>query len=436
MKFLLPRGMRDIESDEFENINFVRNTFIESAKIFNFSIMEPSALELLTTLEAKSGPLIINEVYNFTDKGGRDVALRFDLTIGLTRYFASRRDLKLPAKIASFGGVWRYDEPQAGRYRFFHQWDIEVYGPSSIEADAEVIEFTSIFLDKLGLKNIMIEISSRTLIEEYIRNVLKVSDKNKTLEVFRAIDKIPKKGKDKVMNEYQDRIGTDLLHKVIEFASNKGTFDDVNKIIKCHGLNSWIEIEKIILSLTNRGITNININLGIIRGLDYYSGVVFEAIDTNNNFGAIVGGGRYNNLTEAFGRKDSGATGAAGGIERIILAMKHQGLIINDIGVKNKNLIFIVYDSEELFALVEQIAARLRKVNIPIEYDFLKRSYSKQINDAETRGCENIIILKKEEYQKDKNISLLNTVLKKLTKIKISEDLFDVIINIITKKSC
>ena len=146
MKFLLPRGMRDIESNEFENINLIRNTFIESAKIFDFMIMEPSPLELLSTLEAKSGPLIINEVYNFTDKGGREIALRFDITIGLTRYFASRRDLKIPAKIVSFGGVWRYDEPQAGRYRFFHQWDIEVYGPSSIEADAEIIEFTSIFL--------------------------------------------------------------------------------------------------------------------------------------------------------------------------------------------------------------------------------------------------------------------------------------------------
>ena len=121
MKFLLPRGMRDLEPEEFENINFIRNTFIESARIFNFTIMEPSPLELLSTLESKSGPAIIKEIYNFTDKGNREVALRFDITIGLTRYFVSRRDLKIPAKIASFGGVWRYDEPQAGRYRFFHQ---------------------------------------------------------------------------------------------------------------------------------------------------------------------------------------------------------------------------------------------------------------------------------------------------------------------------
>lgn len=438
MKFLLPRGMRDVEPNEFENINFIRNTFIESAKIFNFLIMEPSPLELLTTLEAKSGPLIINEVYNFTDKGGRDVALRFDLTIGLTRYFSSRRDLKLPAKIASFGGVWRYDEPQAGRYRFFHQWDIEVYGPSSIESDAEIIEFTSMFLDKLGLKNIMIEINSRTLIEEYIKNVLKVYDKDKIFEVFRAIDKIPKKGKDVVILEYQDKVGTDILDKVIEFANNKGSYDKVDKLVKPYGLQSWMEIERIITSLMNRGISNVNINLGIVRGLDYYSGIVFEAVDIKNNFGAIVGGGRYNNLTETFGRKDIGATGAAGGVERIILAMKNQGLIShndNNNKIKNKNLNFIVFDSEELFTFVEQTAARLRRMNVPIEYDFLKRSFSKQINDAEARGCENIIIVKREEYEKDGNIMIRNTTHNMTERIKISENLDELIIDKLKKKS-
>ncbi|HEX7207373.1 MAG TPA: ATP phosphoribosyltransferase regulatory subunit, partial [Nitrososphaeraceae archaeon] len=116
MKFQLPRGMRDLEPDEYEDMNVIRNAFIESARIFNFILMEPSPLELLSTLEAKSGPSITKEIYNFVDKGNRKIALRFDLTIGLTRYFVSRRDLKIPTKIASFGGVWRYDEPQAGRY--------------------------------------------------------------------------------------------------------------------------------------------------------------------------------------------------------------------------------------------------------------------------------------------------------------------------------
>lgn len=193
MKFDLPRGMRDIETEEYENINLIKNAFFESAKIFNFKIMEPSPLELLSTLESKSGSGIINEIYSFIDKGNRKVALRFDLTIGLTRFFVSRRDLKIPAKIASFGGVWRYDEPQSGRYRFFHQWDIEIYGPNSLESDTEIIEFTSVFLNKLGLKNIIIDINSRELLEEYIKNNLNIAGEETLFEIFRAIDKVPKR---------------------------------------------------------------------------------------------------------------------------------------------------------------------------------------------------------------------------------------------------
>src|SRR5919201_6194184 len=157
---------------------------------------------MLATLEAKSGAAISKEIYGFKDKGGRDVALRFDLTIGLTRYVASRRDLKMPVKLASFAGVWRYDEPQAGRYRYFHQWDIEVYGPFSQESDAEVIEFVYRFFRMLGLKTV-IEINDRRLLEQYIRNKLGVSSIEVMIEILHAVDKVPKKGPQAVLEEYK-----------------------------------------------------------------------------------------------------------------------------------------------------------------------------------------------------------------------------------------
>ena len=108
MKLELPRGMRDLEGDDFAAISFVREKFLETARLYNFTMMEPSPLEMLATLEAKSGSAVSNEIYAFTDKGDRKVALRFDLTIGLTALFAARRDLKMPAKVATFAGVWRY----------------------------------------------------------------------------------------------------------------------------------------------------------------------------------------------------------------------------------------------------------------------------------------------------------------------------------------
>src|ERR687897_2091944 len=201
----LPRGMRDIDSEEFERINHVREKFIESARLFNFSLMEPSTLETVETLEAKGGPSISDEIYSMTDKGGRDIGLRFDLTVGLTRFVTRRRDLKMPIKIASFGGVWRYDEPQAGRYRYFHQCDIEIYGSRKLNSDAEIIEFMYLFLRNLGL-DVTLEISHRPLVEEFIRKKLKISDGALISEIFRIMDKVPKKGLEGILTEYGNKI--------------------------------------------------------------------------------------------------------------------------------------------------------------------------------------------------------------------------------------
>ena len=119
--------MRDLTGNDSYYVDYIKRKFFEVVSTYNFQILEPSPLELLSTLEVKSGSSIINEIYGFTDKGGRSIALRYDLTVGMTRFATSRRDMRLPIKLASFGGVWRYDEPQAGRYRYFYQWDIELY---------------------------------------------------------------------------------------------------------------------------------------------------------------------------------------------------------------------------------------------------------------------------------------------------------------------
>jgi histidyl-tRNA synthetase len=431
MKFDLPRGMRDIETEEYEIINLIRNAFYDSAKIFNFKIMEPSPLELLSTLESKSGPAIINEIYSFIDKGNRNIALRFDLTIGLTRFFVSRRDLKIPTKIASFGGVWRYDEPQSGRYRFFHQWDIEIYGPNSIDLDTEIIEFTSVFLNKLGLNKIIIDLNSRELIEEYMKNNLNVLEETTLFEIFRAIDKVPKKGKKDVLEEYKRKIDNNVLEKAMTFAEKKGSYEEISSFIEPFNLKSWESIKKVVQSLSNRHVTNIRINLGIVRGLDYYSGIVFEAIDQENDFGSLVGGGRYNKLTETFGRKDVGATGAAGGVERIILAMKRYNVIKEK---KTNDLTFIVFNSPEMANIVERLASILRKENISVDYDLLGRSFSKQIVDAENKKSKNILIFNLDELKKTGKITLRDNMEKKEKKIQLSKN-FDEILFELSKSN-
>jgi len=271
------------------------------------------------------------------------------------------------------------------------------------------------------LKNILIDISSRNLIEEYIKNILTVSNDEEIFEIFRAIDKIPKKGKANVLKEYSERIDSKVLEKVINFAEKKGSFKELDDAMNLLELKSWEDIGKINMSLSNKGINNIRINLGIVRGLDYYSGIVFEAIDTGNDLGSLVGGGRYNKLTDAFGRKDVGAIGAAGGIERIVLAMKQQGIFKKDENDEFKDLNYIVYDSIEIYDYVERLASYLRRNNFPVDYDLLRRSFSKQMAEAENKKSKKIIIVSKEDLETNGEVILRDSFQKTDRKINITK---------------
>lgn len=375
----LPRGMKDFEQDELEKIEFVRKKFLETSELFGFKRIEPSPIELLSTLEAKSGSAIRDEIYYFKDKGEREVALRFDFTVGLTRYVVSQKSLKLPAKISSFGGVWRYDEPQKGRYRFFHQWNIEIYGKPSIESEAEIIEFTSRLFDALGLKHIIIDINHRSLVESYIKSVLGTEDKAKISDILRAVDKISKKSKNEILSEYQKKgYSKEKLEKILEFSRIKGSLNEVEKKFDVSKLESWSDLKNLLDSLQNRDVKNIRINFGIVRGLDYYSGIVFEVFDEKSDLGALAGGGRYDSLAKAFGREDLGATGVAGGVERIILTMEEQKVT----KLEQSKSVSVLYVNDEMQKHAASLASKLRQKGIPVEIDLSGRSLKKQMESA------------------------------------------------------
>jgi len=372
----LPRGMKDFDNKEMTKIEFVRQKFLETAEIFGFKLMEPSAMELLSVLEAKSGPSIKDEIYHFKDKGDREVALRFDFTVGLTRYVASQKTLKLPARFSSFGGVWRYDEPQKGRYRFFHQWNIETFGNLNLDYDAEIIEFTSRFFDNLALQNIVIDINHRKLVESYIIQVLESNETSSLADMFRAVDKIQKKSKNEILQEYKQKgYSSEKLEKILEFSSIKGTPSEIQQNFDTSGLDGWDELCTLYDSLKNIGIDNIRINFGIVRGLDYYSGIVFEAYDSTSDLGALVGGGRYDSLPPLFGCNDLGATGVAGGIERIILRLDAQGISYTT----SNETISVLYVNDELKPRAIECASRLRKLGISTSVDLTGKSLKKQM---------------------------------------------------------
>jgi histidyl-tRNA synthetase len=394
VKLDLPRGMRDLQYEELGEISYIRDKFVETAEVFDFKQIEPSTLELLSTLEAKSGPSIIDETYSFTDKGGRNIALRFDLTIGLSRFVSMRRDLKLPTKLSSFGGVWRYDEPQLGRYRYFHQWDIEIFGSPEVDADAEIIEFVSFFLKRLGI-DFVIAINHKSILEEYLTKTLGITDNHAVSEMMRAVDKLAKKTTEQIVEEYKEKLNTSSLRKLIDFVSVSGESEKILKDSKVGEFESSKVLVELVDSLKSRQVSNLMIDFKIVRGLDYYSGIVFEAKDQTSQIGSLVGGGRYDRLTEAFGRKDLFATGAAGGVERILTAIKDKS-----IKKVQRPLIYVAYNSRQEKTHAIEVVSKLRNLGYATDYDINGRAISKQFHEAALKKAAAIIIINLDEYKK------------------------------------
>ncbi len=389
--------MKDVESDELAKIELVREKFKQTSELYGFKFMEPSPIEMLSVLETKSGPAIRDEIYHFKDKGNRDVALRFDFTMGLTRYVVSQKSMKLPTKISSFGGVWRYDEPQKGRYRYFHQWNVEVYAKPSLEAEAEIIEFTSRLFDSLNLSNIVIDINHRNIVESYINHTFGSKEEELVSDMLRAVDKIQKKPKGAIISEYKEK-GYDAakLERILEFSSIKGSPKEIESQFDVVVLDAWTYLKDLCDSLENRGVKNIRINFGIVRGLDYYSGMVFEVFDVTSHLGALAGGGRYDALTKIFGREDIGATGVAGGVERIILTMEEQ----NVANISRQKTVSILYVNYALQRHATATASKLREKGIPAEVDLLSRPLKKQIESA--ADSKFAIILGPKEFEQNK----------------------------------
>jgi len=398
MKISLPRGFRDISPEDYTFMEDIRGAFIETCRLFGFKLMEPSPLEMLETLEAKSGSSIRDEIFAFRDKSGREVGLRFDLTVGLTRWVVSNRGLQLPAKIGSFAGLWRYDEPQYGRFRWFYQWDAEIFGPTTVDADAEVIDFTYNLFTRIGLSDVCMHIGDRRVVSEYVKKAIGVEDESTLIEMFRALDKIKKKSKEEILEEYASKIEPSKLNKLLEFGEISGSAKDVLCRVEEFKLPSTRTLIELIDLLEQREVKNIVIDLSIVRGLDYYTGIVFEAYTQSDQaLGALAGGGRYDILPAIFGRPDIGATGVAGGVDRTIIALKKRAT-----KKQYEETIYVAYVNKEVSGAAQKIAATLRREGLPAEIELADRSLKKQLEVAAKRNTSYVIIVGPKELAANK----------------------------------
>ncbi len=398
--------MRDVGPDEMSKRIWLSDQIRQVLWSYGFQLVEPSPVENLETLEAKSGPGIRDEIYWFKDKASRDLGLRFDLTVGLTRMVASRFDLPEPIKIASIGGVWRYDEPQYARYRFFSQWDAEIYGVSEPTADAEIIALSSDILDKVGLKDHEIRVSNRKLVEGFLQTI--DLGQEQLERILRIIDSIGKKGVEKVEGELSRAgLSESKVKRVMGFANIAGKPDealaDLDKKLPKNDLTKkgQSELTGTIENVDSLGKTGkVKIDLGIVRGISYYDGTVFEGYDkTGEDLGSVFAGGRFDKLCRIYGKRDMPATGVAGGYERLMLSLEKKILFPD---VSQEVQVFVAMAGSEIRKETIEVLQALREAGIRASRDLKERPLRKQMEYAAAISARVVVVVGPRELKENK----------------------------------
>ena len=397
MDLSLPRGIRDVEPEEYELHQRIRSAFDELTVAYNFKPMEPAPLETLSILRAKSGSQVDEQIYHFRDKANREIGLRFDLTVGMTRYVVSKKGMKPPIKLASFGGVWRYDEPQHARYRWFYQWDIEVFGDQTVDSDAEVMDMSYNLFKKLGLSEVRLHVGDRRVVEEYIKNTLKVTSDEKALEMMRALDKVEKKSEEDLVREYEGKgISAVEMMRLLEFGRTRGAPEAVVKRLTEEGLTAASGLQELSDILKTRGIKNVEYDLSIVRGIDYYTAIVFEVKDgARPDLGTLCGGGRYDALPRILGRPDLPATGAAGGVERIAMSLTKSS-------ERDSRSVYVAYTETALATEAAQVLSLVRSAGIRADIGLRSKGLRKQLEDASAMGFASVAIIGRKELESGK----------------------------------
>jgi len=403
--FSVPRGMRDFDAQEMAKRLWLNEKIVSVMERCGFQIVEPTSIENLETLEAKSGPEIKDEIYYFADKAGRNLGLRFDLTVGMTRMIVNRPDLPEPIKICALSGMWRYDEPQFARYRHFYQWDAEVYGTIEQEADAEVIALGMDILESVELRDYEVRVSNRKFAEGFLRQ-LGVTGEERIEQAIRTIDKYRKISADEFEDEFR-KIGLsdDLLLKTSEIISLKGPADRVLASIPNEYTKSEMsskghkELSRLFDLLEDFGkLEKCVIDLSVVRGIGYYDGIVFEAYDKGGeDVGAIFGGGRYDKLCGLYGRREVPATGVAGGIERLMISLERASLFPE---LTQGPKVFATAVDEQSRPKVVKLVTELRKKGIPCDFDMKGRTLKKQLEYADSMKIPIAVILGPREIER------------------------------------
>ena len=400
------KGTRDLLPEDMIKRRYVFERIREVFEAYGFKEILTPTFEYTKLFELRSGEEVVEQLYAFEDKGGRNLSLRPDLTSSVARLFVNAfQTAPKPIKWYYITNMFRYEEPQSGRLREFWQAGVELIGSSNIEADAEVIALLIESYLSTGLKEFTVNVGDRILLDEFAK-MLGVKD---DIGLMRLIDKKDKMKREEFVKALQEfGLNEEDINKVFTLIELKGKPDDVlpkarelftSKIAK----EELKKIEELFELLKAYGIEDYAlIDFGIARGFDYYTSIVFEAIADNDlGIGSIGGGGRYDNLIEVFGGKPTPATGFAIGIERLIPILESKRLLPE---FKIGSDVFVAYIGKELEIKKKaiEVTQMLRKAKIRAEYDIQGRKLSKALNYANSIGAKVVIILGKKDLAEGK----------------------------------
>ena len=385
------KGMRDFVPERMIARQRVVSILREVFERHGFEPIDTPALEYYETLAGKYGE---DEklIYHFADHGGREIGLRYDLTVPLARFVAvHRNELTFPFKRYHIGPVWRADRPQKGRYREFWQCDADVVGTRSMLADADVVSIVIEALEAVNMPNFVVHINHRRMLESLA--LFAGVEPERAGGVYRAIDKLSKIGQDGVVTELEKAgVKAPVARRVVDLVSISGPPDVVLASVaeRLEGIESAREalsdLDNLFNYLAALGVPgeHYEFDLALARGLEYYTGPVFETTVEEPKIGSLGGAGRYDGLVGMFSGQELPATGMSLGLERIIDVAEELGLL--NFGTTVSQVLVTIFDMESVTASL-RIASMLRSGGIRTE-TFLEegRDLGRQLRFASRRG--------------------------------------------------
>lgn len=402
--FKTVRGMRDFLPKDAEKMRLAEEMARRLASLYGYEEVITPVVESYDLLAAKAGEEIRLRMYAFNDLGGRKVALRPEFTPSIARLVATElKTAPKPLKLFCVGSLYRYDEPQYGRFREFWQVNYELMGSSKPEADAEILAITNDLFQRLGVQNYHLKIGHMGIIrgilgqeeisEEQQNLLMQLLDHKRWEEALTLTQKLGVSQKClttlKNVFEIQGKDATRVLHKV------KGIVQKYEKAVTA------VENLQEILDITwKSGFKfEISVEAGFARGLEYYTGMIVEAYVPELKGLALGGGGRYDKLIELFGGEPTPAVGIALGPDRIVLAMEEQKIPLK---VSPKKSVLVIPISKEMRARAFEFSCMLRKSGISSETEVMGRELSKALADADRRGFTHAVLIGPEEAKTDK----------------------------------